>query len=196
MSGGIVGVLLAAGFGRRFGSDKRLHRLADGRPLAVTSAEGLLAACGRAVAVVRPEDRELAEALRGLGCEVVAAPLAAQGMGYSLAAGVAAAAEADGWLVALADMPGIAPASYEAVLRALRAGAAVARPCYDGQPGHPVGFAGEWRAQLLALSGDVGARELVRAAGERLLRCPVDDPGVLLDIDRPADLSPLSAVSG
>jgi molybdenum cofactor cytidylyltransferase len=121
---------------------------------------------------------------------VVVAEQAAFGMGHSLAAGVVATGGAAGWLVALADMPRIAPASYRAVLDRLRAGASLVRPQHAGRPGHPVGFAAEWRGALQALSGDAGARSLVQAAGERLVLCPVDDPGILFDVDRPADLSP------
>ncbi|RIX49614.1 MAG: nucleotidyltransferase family protein [Rhodocyclales bacterium GT-UBC] len=185
----IVGILLAAGFSRRFGGDKRLQPLADGRPMAVVAASNLLAACGRVIAVVRPEDQGLAGMLDELGCTVVAAEDAALGMAHSLAAGVAASANARGWLIALADMPRIEAASYRAVLAALQGGAAMARPEYGGRPGHPVGFAAMWRADLLGLQGDAGARAIVQAAPELLKRCPVDDPGVLLDIDLPTDLA-------
>lgn len=186
---GIVGILLAAGFSRRFGGDKRLQALADGRPLAVVAASNLLAACGRVIAVVRPEDQGLASLLDELGCTVVAAEEAAFGMGRSLAAGIAASGDAAGWLIALADMPRIEAASYRAVLTALRGGAAIARPHYRGQPGHPVGFAAMWRADLLGLQGDAGARAILQSAAERVVACPVDDAGVLFDIDTPRDLA-------
>lgn len=186
---GIVGILLAAGFSRRFGGDKRLQPLADGRPMAVVAATNLLAACGRVIAVVRSEDQGLAGMLDELGCTVVAAEDAALGMGHSLAAGVAASANARGWLIALADMPRIEAASYQAVLAALQGGAAIARPEFGGRPGHPVGFAAEWRKVLLTLSGDAGARAILQSAPGRVVACPVDDAGVLFDVDTPRDLA-------
>jgi len=189
MSRGVVGILLAAGFARRFGSDKRLQRLADGRAMAVVAAGQLLQAGVPVIAVLRPEDAELAELLAAAGCEVVNAAAAQFGMGHSLAAGVAASPDAAGWLVALADMPRLQVASHRAVLAALHAGASLARSEHAGQAGHPVGFAARWREQLLALSGDAGARQLVQAGAAELVRCPVDDPGVLFDVDLPGDLA-------
>lgn len=186
---GIVGILLAAGFSRRFGGDKRLQPLADGRPMAAVAASNLLAACGRVIAVVRSEDKALAGVLEEVGCMVVAAEDATLGMGHSLAAGVAASGHADGWLIALADMPRIEAASYRAILAALQGGAAIARPEYGGQPGHPVGFAAEWRKALLALSGDAGARAILQSVPGRVVACPVDDAGVLFDVDTPMDLA-------
>lgn len=185
----IVGLLLAAGASCRFGSDKRLHRLPDGTPMALAAARRLLAACPHSIAVVRPGDDELAGMLADAGLHVTECPAAEHGMGHSLAAGVAAAmataADAAGWLVALADMPAIAPASYAAVLAALRSDAPLARPAHDSRPGHPVGFAARFRDALLALQGDQGGKAIIDAHRELLTICPVDDPGVLIDIDTP-----------
>lgn len=189
MTRGIVGLLLAAGRGRRFGADKRWQLLPDGRPLALAAAAHLRAACADVVAVVRPEDEALAEPLRELGYAVVACHDADGGMGHSLAAGVRAAADAAGWLVALADMPAIAPASYRAVLAALAQGAALAVPAYCGRRGHPVGFAGGWREELGALAGDRGARGLLQAHAALVVEIAVADPGILADIDTPEDLA-------
>lgn len=192
MAPGIVGILLAAGSGSRFGADKRWQPLADGTPLALAAAARLLAACGEVRAVVRPGDAALAARLEALGCGVVFCAEAASGMGHSLAAGVQAAAGAAGWLVALADMPAIAPASYRAVLDALACDAAFAVPVHDGRRGHPVGFAGRKYVDLRRLSGDKGARELLRAQAAQVVEIPVDDPGILADVDTPADLASLS----
>lgn len=188
----IVGLLLAAGASRRFGSDKRLHRLPDGTPLALAAARRLRAACPVSIAIVRPGDDELAALLAEAGLRVTECPAAECGMGHSLAAGVAAAADAAGWLVALADMPAIAPASYAAVREALRSGAPLARPAHGGRPGHPVGFAARFRDALLALQGDQGGKAIIDTHRDLLTICPVDDPGVLIDIDTPPASMPAS----
>lgn len=181
-----TGLLLAAGSSRRFGADKRWHRLADGTPMALASARRLLAACPESIAVVRAGDGELIELLMAEGLHCVVAEQAGAGMGHSLAAGVAAAAESGGgWLVALADMPFIGAASYAAVLAALAQGARIARPVHEGRMGHPVGFAAVCRDALLALSGDEGGKAIIARDPAALYRCVVDDPGVLQDFDRP-----------
>lgn len=187
-SAAIVGILLAAGRSSRFGSDKLLHRLPDGRPLAIAAAANLRPACDRLIAVVRPGSPALAEQLEAAGCAIVDCPDADAGMGHSLAAGVRATPDAAGWLVALADMPFIATASHVAVADQLRAGASLAASEYQGQRGHPVGFAARWFDQLAGLTGDHGGRPILAAHSEQLVLCPVDDPGALRDIDRPEDL--------
>ncbi len=184
----LCGVLLAAGSGRRFGSHKLLAPLADGRPLAVAAASNMVAALTRVVAVVRWGDEALAAQLRGSGAEVIFCPDAARGMGHSLACAVAACQQAGGWVVALADMPAIRPDTIAAVAKMVASGAAIAAPCYRQQRGHPVAFATQWRKDLLALRGDQGARRIIERQRSRLVMVECDDPGVVLDIDLPADL--------
>ncbi len=181
----IVGILLAAGSSRRFGADKRLHPLPDGTPMALASARNLAAVCARTIVVIQPDDTVLASLLAEEGLEIVVCAEAAQGMGHSLASGVAATADAAGWLVALADMPFIQPASYHAVLHAMQGGAALARPIHDGCLGHPVAFGAAHLDKLLALTGDQGGKAIIEANPVALVLCTVDDPGVLKDVDQP-----------
>lgn len=190
---GIVGILLAAGQGRRFGADKLLHPLPDGTPLALAAARALKAACPRAVAVLRPDQTSLSALLTDAGLAIVICPEAGAGMGHSLAAGVAATQDADAWLVALADMPFVRSTTHARIVAALADGASLAAPTFNGQRGHPVGFTAEWRDALLALSGDVGARAILSRHANRLSLIDGDDPGVLCDVDTPADLAPASA---
>lgn len=184
----IVGILLAAGSSRRFGSDKRLHPLADGTPLALASARHLAEACTRSIVVIRPRDAALASLLAAEELETVICSAAENGMGHSLSSGIAASPEAGGWLVALADMPYIQPASYHAVLVALQNGASLARPTYQGESGHPVGFSSKHLPDLLALTGDQGGKAILDAHRNDLQLCPVEDPGILKDIDQPSQV--------
>ena len=184
----IVGILLAAGRGHRFGGDKLQHPLADGTPLAVAAANNLRPACDRLVAVLRPGAERLAELLSAAGCETVVCEQADEGMGNSLACAVRATPEASAWIVALADMPFIATASHLLIAAALRRGASLAATEFQGRRGHPVGFAGHWLAPLSQLTGDQGAKSILSAHLAELSLCPVDDCGVLKDIDRRSDL--------
>ena len=110
-------------------------------------------------------------------------------MGGTLAQVVAAApANTSGYIIALADMPFIHPDSIRAVAAALQGGATLVAPAYRGQRGHPVGLAASYRDELLALQGDAGARDIIKRDAAQLRLIEVNDPGVLRDIDTPADL--------
>jgi molybdenum cofactor cytidylyltransferase len=189
-----VGLLLAAGSATRFGSDKLRHPLPHGVAIAVQAARHLKSEVPRVVAVVRERDGETARALAAEGCDVVVCERAAEGMGASLACAAQAAGNADGYLVALADMPFVRPSTIAAVRDALAGGAAIAAPFFRARRGHPVGFAGRLRAELAALAGDAGAKSVLDAHAAQLVKVPVGDPGALRDIDKPADLTPPLAV--
>jgi molybdenum cofactor cytidylyltransferase len=185
----IAGILLAAGEGKRFGGDKLLFPLADGTPLGVKAARNLLGGVDCAIAVVRPADQALARLFEEAGLRVVFCPDAAAGMGASLACGVSAAPDADGWLIALADMPFIRADTIRAVAGRLRAGAALAAPRHLGRRGHPVGFAREFFNDLTSLADDRGAASLLAAHAARLQYLDCDDPGIFIDIDSRSDLA-------
>jgi len=186
----VAGILLAAGQGARFGRHKLLAPLADGAPLALTAARHLRAALeDEVLVVVRPDDDLLAGQLASEGFRLIVNNDAAHGMGTSLACGVRAAAGADGWLIALADMPAIRPGTIRRVAAALVQGALLAAPFHAGRRGHPVGFSSRFRDELAALAGDGGARELLSRYSTQLTRIEADDAGILLDIDTPADLA-------
>ena len=113
-----------------------------------------------------------------------------QGMGHSIAAGVAARPDAQGWLVLPGDMPMVRASSMRAVASAL-AGHPVVFAQYRGRRGHPVGFAAELFPDLLRLTGDEGARRIV--ARYPSMGLEVDDPGVLVDVDTESDLDAVRA---
>lgn len=184
-----AGILLGAGSARRFGGAKLLATLADGTPVGVAACRALIAALPRTVAVVRPGDDVLAAAFAREGATVVHCPRAGEGMGASLACGVAATRDASGWIVALADMPWIAPSTIRRVAGAIASGASIAAPFHRGERGHPVGFSAAHRDALAALGGDEGAKQLIAAHRAALVRLDVDDPGALRDIDVPTDLA-------
>jgi molybdenum cofactor cytidylyltransferase len=159
-------------------------------PIAVQAARPLKAELDRVVAVVRPGAEALTAALEAEGCEVAVCENAAEGMGASLACAVRQAGDADGYLVALADMPFVRRTTVAAVRDALAAGAPLAAPYFRARRGHPVGLSGRFRKDLLALTGDAGARELLAANERALVKVPVGDPGAIRDIDTPGDLAP------
>jgi len=183
-------LLLAAGRGTRFDpagvQNKLLAPLPDGTPVACAAARALLATMSNVIAIVRPGAEALAHALNDAGCNVFFSTDAERGMGASLAAGVRATPDAEGWIVALADMPWIAPSTVEALARRIDAGASIVAPVFRGRRGHPVGFGAMHRAALSALDGDIGARRLLDT--NDVASIEVDDAGIIADIDTRADL--------
>lgn len=184
----IVGILLAAGKATRFGGDKLLAELGNGQCVAEVACARLRPVVDRLIAVVRPEASELAIRLTTAGAEICVFANADKGMGASLAHGVRQAPDADGWLIALADMPLIATADARQVVDALRAGAAIAAPVWLGERGHPVGFAQVHFAELTALSGDQGARTLLTRYAGDLVEVHVSPAGTWHDVDTAGDL--------
>jgi molybdenum cofactor cytidylyltransferase len=184
MTGDSVGLLLAAGQGRRFGGNKLLHPLHDGTPMVLASARPLHAVLTETVAVVDDADGEVARLLAQEGLQVACNPQARKGVGTSIACGVAASRHAGGWVIALGDMPFIPQAIIRAVVAALARGADIVAPVYHGQRGHPVGFSTRHAAALMNLHADEGARGLIAAHRDSLELIEVDDRGVLLDVDR------------
>jgi len=112
-----------------------------------------------------------------------------QGMGASLACGVCAAPDAEGWIIALADMPFVPGEIIRTLAGRLKAGDAIVAPAYLGQRGHPVAFGHAFYPALSALSADQGARHILKNNTDRLTLIPSTHPGVLRDIDTQADLS-------
>ncbi|GGE92254.1 nucleotidyltransferase family protein [Massilia psychrophila] len=198
-----VGILLAAGRGRRFDPSGSINKLLQplagggGESVAVASARTLLAVLSRVIAVVRPEDDGVAKTLRALGCDVTVCLEADQGMGASLAHGVSYSVRhcvshplpaAQSWLIALGDMPHLKRSTIQVLAIAVADGAVIAAPIKDGRRGNPVGFGAACLPQLLALGGDEGARRILTLYP--VTEVAVDDPGIFQDIDRPADLTP------
>lgn len=188
-----TGILLAAGFSRRFGgNNKLLHPLPDGRSIALAAAQNLVQALPTAVAIVRPENHELAEVLIAAGLQVFTCGEHEQEMADSLAAAVryssAFTASDKGFVIALADMPYIRPKTILAVANALTSGASIVVPTYQNQRGHPVGFAAQFRGELEALRGDEGARSILKRHQSEIYTLECDDAGILADIDTPSDL--------
>ena len=89
----------------------------------------------------------------------------------------------------LADMPWIQPATISVLADRLKKGASMVAPVYAGQRGHPVGFSSRWLQPLRDLSGDKGARDLIRDHSDALELVTTKDAGVVKDIDYPQDLS-------
>ena len=182
LAGGAV--ILAAGESTRFGSDKRNFRLAGGRTMLEVTLAAYQGAFDEIFLVLKPADEAWAHRLAAL--RPVYASDAALGMGHSLAAGVRAGRRLDFLFIALADMPHVQATTLNRLKYAMAGAASIVQPDYRGTPGHPVGFGSAYFGELERLTGDAGAKRVVAAHSDRIVRIDVDDPGVLQDFDVPA----------
>lgn len=190
----MIGFLLAAGFSRRFGAaDKLLQPLPDGRLIAIAAAEHLIQAIPTCIAVVRSENKVLAQLLTDKGFRLVFCDETKPEMADSLATAIrfsAGLTDADsGFVIALADMPYIKVETIRAVAGRLGEGAAIVIPTHQNQRGHPVGFSAKFRHELESLQGDKGARSVIKSHANDVTLMACEDAGILADIDTPADLS-------
>lgn len=188
----VAGVILAAGRSTRMGGGASKLLLPwgpDGKPIVATVAATLRAAgLQRVVAVLGHQAGPVADALASTGVETVRNPEHERGLSTSIASGVRAAGDADGWLFALGDMPAVCAPTVRALLDAFAAAAspAIAVPVCGGRRGNPVLFGAAWREELLGLQGDRGAKGLLAAHAGSVVEVPVADEGILADVDTAA----------
>jgi molybdenum cofactor cytidylyltransferase len=171
-------IVLAAGKGERFkaagGTQHKLDALLQGLTVRERVIKAVQAS-GLSWHVVLPEHTQHVQN---------------PGMADSIACGVAATRNADGWLVLPADLPLIQPTTLQFMAKALYDATQQATPCdvvvplYQQQRGHPVGFSKACLQDLLQLTGDKGAASVV--AKHNSLQLPVDDVGCVTDVDTPA----------
>ena len=182
-------LILAAGSASRMrGADKLLEAI-DGEPLLTRSARAALATGCRVTVTLPPDRPARLAALQGLAVTPVIVPDAAQGMATSLIAGLRALPAGAPVLMLLADLPELTTEDLQACLavwakdpRAIPRGAAA-----DGTPGHPVGFPPDLRAELLALTGDTGARAVLARHADRLHLVRLPGTHATTDLDTPEE---------
>jgi molybdenum cofactor cytidylyltransferase len=194
MTTGRTVIVLAAGQGSRFaaGSHKLAAPLGSLSVLATTLRHAIASQLHVVVVTTEPF-ADLARSSVAARDVVVLPEVGTHGanelgMGRSIAAGVSARPQASGWIVLPGDMPLILPSTVQAVARQL-AHHPIVYAQHQGRRGHPVGFAAEMYSELVALSGDVGARRLI--ARYPAFGIELDDPGILIDIDTVDDLDTL-----
>ncbi len=172
-------IVLAAGVGRRYrqsggSGEKLLARYPDAagkpQPLLMLTLANACATGMPVTAVCRPESAELQALVRHAGAQPTL--LASRGSGESIAAGVKAMSDLDGWLIVPGDMGWVTAQDYLRVRQALLQGHRQVRLACDRQPGHPVGFAADYRQALLALTDDDGAKRLLNRETLLILQAP------------------------
>ncbi|MGX5220867.1 nucleotidyltransferase family protein [Pseudomonas segetis] len=186
----VVAVVLAAGRGRRFGSDKRIARLGDGQGLLATTVARAQPHFAQLYVALREDDEPQALGLPG-HTRVICCADADQGMGTSLAVAITQVAalnsQASAIAVLLGDMPWL---EDQTLLRLVQAAGSsrIVFPMYKGERGHPVIFGRKYWPQLQGLKGEQGARAILHEHAHACVVLDVEDPAVLLDVDCPQAL--------
>jgi len=186
----IEAILLSAGKGERMGAIKPLVEI-DGQPALARVVETLRGAgIGRIIVVLGYKATLIEKEVDLSGCIVARNANYESGMASSLALGVSLVSpEANGFLIAHADMPYVKAGTVSKVIARALEGAKIVAPIYNGVRGFPVYLRVDCGADLLStLEGEAGARLYIAQHVEDLVLVEVDDPGATIDIDRPEDV--------
>jgi len=111
-------------------------------------------------------------------------------MSQSLLTGIQNSLQSSGWVIALGDMPFVDPQTIKKIISDMEgiANKSIFRPTFHEQPGNPVGLSSDLLNELMALEGDEGAREIIKRERSRIHHIPVNDDGIIKDIDTQKDL--------
>jgi molybdenum cofactor cytidylyltransferase len=194
---GVAAIILAAGRSTRMGGPNKLLARFAGAPLIRRVAENALASSADPVIVVTGHRAgDISKALVGLNVRVVDNPDFAEGLATSLKAGLAAVPEsANGALVLLADMPGVTAEIMDRLIATFRAKAtpAIVLPTVGGKRGNPVLWSRAFFPELLAVTGDTGARHIIARHEEAVERVEIGEAAGL-DVDTPEALAEAGGV--
>ena len=179
----ITGILLAAGSAKRFGTQKLLERLPNGQAIGLASAQALLPAVDNMIVVVKPEDKALQELFDRENITTVICERASLGISESIKVGINTAPQANGWLIALGDMPFIQTETISTLVELMARGHGIVHPSYQQKRGHPVGFSQDYAEELILLQGDKGAKDILLRHPSAIKVFHCEDRGIVQDID-------------
>ena len=185
----VAAIVLAAGRSTRMGGPNKLLETISGKPLVRIAAEQALSSRASPVVVVSGHERARVEAaLAGLDVRLAHNPDYPQGLSTSVKTGLAALPpESEAAIVCLGDMPQVTSALIDRLIAAFdpERNALVVLPTFSGKRGNPVLWSRRFFPELMALEGDVGARNLIGAYPEVVTEVPVENAAAMVDIDTP-----------
>jgi len=186
----VHGIVLAAGASSRMGSPKALLAY-RGRTFLERTLDALRPACQSIAVVTARGSAEIRAICSANGVDSLINPAPERGMLSSLQCAIAAR-DADGYLFTPVDYPAIAPSTAAAIVVAFQSAQHDSViPVFAGRHGHPVCISRALAKRILDLPAGASARDAIHAAD--IFDLPVEDGGILLDVDTPAEYEALTA---
>lgn len=185
----VSGVILAAGRSTRLGRPKQLLLL-DGEPIIrITTRHAIASRLDEVLVVVGAEAERVSSAIGNQGQRIVVNPEFALGQSTSLRAGLAALSpDSEAVVFLLGDQPEVGSQVIDALIAAFRdQGASIVQAAYGGVPANPVLFARAIFAELAEVTGDEGARSVMKRRAREIMRVDVSDGSPPGDVDTDED---------
>ncbi|MGZ8415934.1 MAG: nucleotidyltransferase family protein [Methyloceanibacter sp.] len=194
----ITAIVLAAGRSSRMAPRNKLLERVDGEAIVALVARTAIASGAKPVVVVTGFEAErVVAALRGLNLTIVHNEAFAEGLSTSLKTCLKALPpNCDGALILLGDMPKIDSSALDALVAAFATRDSICVPVHEGQRGNPILWGASYFPEMLAITGDVGAKRLIARHADRVIEVPVASPGIFADVDIPSDLARLKQTIG
>jgi molybdenum cofactor cytidylyltransferase len=186
----IYGVLLAAGEGKRMGKVKLTLPLGNKKLIEWVLEAAKLTPLDKYFLVVRPEDKDIIKIGKAWGAEIVLNPDFRKGMSTSIKKALLKinTQEAEGFFLILGDQPLITSKIINKLIKSFSPGKGeMVVPYFKDKRGNPVLFDICWKDELMAITGDVGGRVLIKAHPEKVKRVNISDKAILFDIDQEKD---------
>lgn len=186
----IYGIILAAGEGKRMGKVKLTLPLGDKQLIEWVLQAVKLTPLDRYFLVVRPEDKDIIKIGKAWGAEIVLNPDFRKGMSTSIKKALLKInnQEVEGFFLILGDQPLITSKIINKLIKSFSPGKEeIIVPYFKDKRGNPVLFDICWKDELIAVTGDVGGRVLIKAHPEKIKRVNISDRAILFDIDQEKD---------
>lgn len=185
----IAAIVLAAGQSSRMGEVNKLLAHVQGKAMVRHAVDAALESDAASVVIVTGHDADkVCDSLEELPVSIVHNEAYAQGMSTSLKRGLQAlTGGVDGAVICLADMPGVNAGHLNSLIQAFDpdAGRSVCVPVYKGRRGNPVLWSQSFFPEMMELTGDKGARELLQEHQHVVHEVEMPSDDVLRDIDTP-----------
>ena len=186
----IYGIILAAGESKRMGKVKLTLPMGDKQLIEWVLQAVKLTLLDKYFLVVRPEDKEMIKTGEKWGVEVVLNSDFRKGMSTSIKKALQKinTQEAEGFFLILGDQPLITSTILNKLIKSFSSGKGeIVVPYFKDKRGNPVLFDICWKDELMAVTGDVGGRVLIKAHPEKIKRINISDEAILFDIDEEKD---------